>query len=129
MLIGDNKCTLVSPSIAERTVAGNRQDVHQLLADFAHCFSSSLDTLGEASTAALKIELTTTQPISQRGCRIPFAQRPNVSKMVNELLVSGIVVHSNSPYTAQLVIVKKSTGEDRLCVDYRPLNAVTIKQP
>lgn len=80
-----------------------------------------------AKTTSMQIELTTTQPISRRGCRIPFAQRSNVTKMVNELLASGIITHSNSPYTAQLVIVKKTTGEDRMCVDYRPLNAVTVK--
>lgn len=125
VLIGENTCTLV-PSVAE-SAAANKIHVSDLLAEFPHCFASSLHALGTAKTTEMRIELTTTQPICQRGCRIPFAQRPNVSKMVAELLTSGVIVHSSSPYTSQLVIVKKSTGEDRLCVDYRPLNAVTVK--
>lgn len=127
MLIGDNKCTLVSSSIAE-CAESNRSHVTNLLNEYKHCFSATLDELGETTTTSMRIQLTNDKPIQQqRGCRIPFAKRPAVSQMIQELLSSGIVVPSESPYSAQLVIVKKASGEDRLCVDYRPLNAVTVR--
>lgn len=127
ILIGGNKCTLL-PNL-EECAAMNRAHVEELLQRYAHCFSNTLSTIGKAKTTTIQIELTSNVPVSQRACRIPFAKRPLVSEMVNELLVSGIVVKSNSPYTSQLVIVKKNNGEDRMCVDYRPINAITVKQP
>ena len=42
-------------------------------------------------------------------------------------LGQGIIRPSQSPYTSQVVIVRKKTGEIRLCVDFRALNAVTIR--
>lgn len=121
VLIGNNECKMVEGGATASPA------LDELLAEFPQCFSTSLHTLGVATTTTMNIELTTSKPICTRGCRLPFAQRPNVSKMVSELLDSGIIVHSKSPYASQLVIVKKSSGEDRLCVDYRPLNAVTVK--
>ena len=41
--------------------------------------------------------------------------------------MGGVIVKSNSEYASPLVVVKKGTGEIRLCVDYRQLNNKTIK--
>lgn len=48
--------------------------------------------------------------------------------MVNELEESGIVTRSVSPYQSPIVMVKKANGEDRMCIDFRALNAITVKQ-
>lgn len=127
ILIGENTCKIV-PSLSEYAEA-NRSHASQLIDEFAQCFAESLSKIGKASQVALEIKLTTQQPFNQRGCRIPFAKRPGVTEMTNELLKNDIIEHSNSPYSSQLVIVKKANGEDRLCVDYRQLNAVTVRQP
>lgn len=127
LLIGDNKCTIV-PSLAESAEA-NKIYANDLISEFKECFAESMDCLGVSNTVTMEIHLTTQQPISQRVCRIPFAKRPIVTEMIQNLLKHKIIRHSTSPYSSQLVIVKKSSGEDRLCVDYRQLNAATIRHP
>jgi hypothetical protein len=47
--------------------------------------------------------------------------------MVTGLLNSGVVRPSTSPYSSPVLLVKKHDGSWRLCVDYRALNHVTVK--
>lgn len=75
------------------------------------------------------IKVTSDKPVRCQPYRVPLAKRDTVNTIVNELLQRGIIRHSTSPYAAPIVLVKKSNGEDRLCVDYRQLNAITVKQP
>ena len=49
-----------------------------------------------------------------------------MTSQVNELLRAGLIQKSTSPFGAPVLIVKKKTGELRMCVDYRALNKVTI---
>lgn len=48
-------------------------------------------------------------------------------QMLKELLHNGLLVPSSSPFAAPLLMVKKPDGSYRLCIDYRKLNAVTVK--
>lgn len=47
--------------------------------------------------------------------------------MVKELLAAGTVQPSSSPYASPVVLVKKKDDTWRLCVDFRKLNTLTIK--
>lgn len=48
---------------------------------------------------------------------------------MEELLQLEIIRNSTSKYASPVVLVQKRKGKDRLCIDYRRLNAITIKQP
>jgi hypothetical protein len=54
-------------------------------------------------------------------------QKDILEKMVKEMLESRIIQHSNNPFASLVVLVKKIDGSWRLCVDYKALNQLTIK--
>jgi hypothetical protein len=67
-----------------------------------------------------------TAPISKRPYRMPPAELAELNKQLQELLDKGFIRPSTSPWGCPAMFVKKDESL-RLCVDYRPLNAVTIK--
>ncbi len=73
------------------------------------------------------IELSNSQPFKSRAYRIPTSQVKIVDEHVNEMLSSGVIRPSSSNYSSPIVLVKKADGSIRFCVDYRKLNALTLK--
>jgi hypothetical protein len=68
-----------------------------------------------------------TAPISKRPYRMPPAELAELQKQLQELLDKGFILPSTSPWGCTTLFVKKKDESLRLCVDYRPLNVVTIK--
>jgi len=67
------------------------------------------------------------QPVSVRPYRYPFYQKGEIEKIVKELLASGVIRPSTNPFSAPVLLVRKADGTWRMCMDYRSLNKVTIK--
>ncbi|GJW66558.1 putative mitochondrial protein [Tanacetum coccineum] len=68
-----------------------------------------------------------TPPINIRPYKHPPNQKDAVEAMVQELMESGAIRDSQSPYSSPIVMVKKKDGTWRMCVDYRQLNKYTVK--
>lgn len=66
-------------------------------------------------------------PVNVRPYRYPYIQKTEIENIIREMLDSGIVRPSVSPFTSPILLVRKKDNTWRLCVDYRKLNQITIK--
>jgi hypothetical protein len=67
------------------------------------------------------------QPPNVRPYRMPHKQKNLVEELVNKMLKTSEIRPSNSPYSSPAILVRKKDKSWRLCVDYRQLNSITIK--
>src|SRR5688572_14148163 len=96
--------------------------------EFLDVFLEDLPGLPPDRAVEFTIELEPgTAPISRRPYRMPPKELAELKTQLQELLDKGFVRPSTSPWGCPALFVKKKDGTLRLCVDYRPLNAVTIK--
>ena len=68
-----------------------------------------------------------TDPISMPPYKMAHAELKELSEQLKELLDRSFIKLSSSPWGAPVLFVKKKDGSLRLCIDYRQLNKVTIK--
>jgi hypothetical protein len=68
-----------------------------------------------------------TPPISKRPHRMPVNELVELKKQIAEQQAKGFIWPSSSPWGASMLFVEKMDGTQRMCVDYRSLNEVTIK--
>ena len=98
-----------------------------MVCEFPNVFSDELLGLPPDRDVEFKIKLVPgTAPISRRPYRMPPNELVELKIQLKELLDKGLIQPSLSPWGCLALFVKKDKSL-RMCVDYRPLNAVTIK--
>ena len=99
----------------------------ELLYDYQHVFSLTEGDLGTTQMVKHRIETGNVLPIRQQPrCTSPW-KHDKIERQVADLLHQGRVTESSSPWSSPVVLVTKKDGSQRLCVDYRQLNAATVK--
>jgi hypothetical protein len=68
-----------------------------------------------------------TPPISKRPYRMPINELVELKKQIAELQAKGFIRPNSSPWGAPMLLVEKKDETQQMCVDYRSLNEVTIK--
>jgi hypothetical protein len=68
-----------------------------------------------------------TSPIYKTSYRMATLELAELKEHVKELLEKGFICPSSSPWGASIIFVLKKDGTQRLCMDYRALNEVTVK--
>jgi hypothetical protein len=99
-----------------------------MVCEYVDVFPDELPGMPPDRDIEFTIELQPgTTPISKRPYRMPPAELAELKKQLQELLDKGFIRPSTSPWGCLAFFVKKKDESLRLCIDYRPLNAVTIK--
>ncbi|KAL0548854.1 hypothetical protein IC582_013330 [Cucumis melo] len=96
--------------------------------DYPDVFPEGLPGLPPHREVEFAIELEPgTVPISRAPYRMAPAELKELKVQLQELLDKGFIRPSVSPWGAPVLFVKKKDGSMRLCIDYRELNKVTVK--
>jgi hypothetical protein len=98
----------------------------EVLMEFVDLFS--LDgSYGHTNLITHRIITENVHPIKQKYRPLNPALEPDFRRQLDEWLKHGVVEPADSPWSANLVPVKKKGGKIRYCVDWRALNQVTKK--
>jgi len=66
-------------------------------------------------------------PVAVRHYRYPALHKDELERQCAAMLAQGIIRRSSSAFSSPVLLVKKADGSWRFCVDYRALNAITVK--
>jgi hypothetical protein len=133
--LSDNKShLLIQLPIPKRTVericATSVKEICDIpvVCEFSDVFPDDLPGLPPDREVEFVIELKPgAAPISRRAYRMPSNELAELKVQLQELLEKGFIKPSSSPWGCPALFVKKKDQTLRMCVDYRPLNEVTIK--
>jgi hypothetical protein len=106
------------------------QEIQDILVvcEFLDVFPEDSPELPLERDVEFVIELKpSTTPISRRSYRMPPNELAELKTQLQDLLEKGFIRPSSSPWGCPTIFVKKKDQTLQMCVDYRPLNEVTIK--
>ncbi|GFV94356.1 transposon Ty3-I Gag-Pol polyprotein [Trichonephila clavipes] len=75
----------------------------------------------------LSITVTDDKPIYHSPRRLPFTERDIVDKQIDEWIQNDVIEPCSSAYASQVLVVRKKDGSPRVCIDFRKLNRVLVK--
>ncbi|KII71135.1 Retrovirus-related Pol polyprotein [Thelohanellus kitauei] len=102
-------------------------EVKETLLRFQHCFSRDDMDIGYTSKRPHIIDTGNAHPISSRPYRIPIHLKHEIDNQIDKMVKYGIIRESSSPWCSPVLLVKKKDDTWRFCVDFRKINAITIK--
>ena len=103
------------------------QDIPQVC-DFPDVFPEDLPGLPPNRQVEFRIDLIPEAvPIARSPYRLALSEMQELSSQLQELLSKGFIRPSFSPWGAPVLFVKKKDGSFRMCIDYRELNKLTVK--
>ena len=98
-----------------------------LLTEHASTFATDSDDLGYCDILQHDIDTGDSRPIKQSPRRPPLAASAAENQILDEMLETGVIEPSWSPWASPVCLVKKKVGAYHFCVDYRKVNAVSKK--
>ncbi|GAU21686.1 hypothetical protein TSUD_242580 [Trifolium subterraneum] len=105
-----------------------KMDELPVVCEFPDVFPEDISDVPPEREVEFTVDLVPgTSPISMAPYRMSASELNELKKQLEELLEKKFIRPSISPWGASVLLVKKKEGTMRLCIDYRQLNKVTIK--
>jgi hypothetical protein len=100
----------------------------KVVSEFLDVFLEDLLGMPPKRKVEFAIELIPgTTPIYKRAYQVSGLELVELKKQIDELLEKGYIRPSTSPWAALVLFMEKKDGTKRMCIDYKSLNEVTIK--
>ena len=118
-------------SVADVATGSNLTDEQRSeFMGLANQFASLItEAPGTTDLAQHHIKLTSDEPVRSRPYPVPYSMRESLKKDIADMIKMGVIRESDSPYASPVVVVKKKDNTNRVCVDYRKLNKLTVIDP
>ncbi|GJW56125.1 putative reverse transcriptase domain-containing protein [Tanacetum coccineum] len=121
-IIGHEKLVMIS------LPDGKKQEEIVVVRDFPEVFPDDLTGLPPIQEIEFRIELIPgATPVAKSPYRLAPSELEELSGQLKELQDKGFIRPSSSPWGAPVLFVKKKDGSFRMCIDYRELNKLTVK--
>ena len=105
-----------------------QREVEELLTRYSDVFATGPLDVGCTSLVKHSIHLKDkTTPIKQRPYRQGPAKEAEIDRHVKEMLHQGLIKPGSGEWSSPTILVPKKSGETRMVIDYRRINAVTVK--
>ncbi|GJR30809.1 putative reverse transcriptase domain-containing protein [Tanacetum coccineum] len=99
-----------------------------IVRDFPKVFLEDLSGLPPAQPMEFQIDLIPgAAPVARAPYRLAPFEMKELSEQLQEISDKGFIRPSSSPWGASVLFVKKNDGSFRICIDYRELNKLTVK--
>ncbi|XP_043862569.1 uncharacterized protein LOC122756547 [Drosophila santomea] len=106
----------------------DRDQLLSILQEYSGSFIGGIPQ-SRVSTGQLEIRLIDqNKTVQRRPYRLSVDEKAKVRHLIQQLLESNIIRPGYSPFASPMLLVRKKNGTDRLCVDYRELNANAVSE-
>ena len=99
----------------------------ELIVKNKNVFAENPKNPGFTGTTFHEINTADAKPVKSHPYRVNHHSEGIIKSEISNMLENNIIEPSNSPWSAPVVLVTKKDGSVRFCVDYRKLNAITVK--
>ncbi|GJX62239.1 putative reverse transcriptase domain-containing protein [Tanacetum coccineum] len=121
-------CHLFLAHVTKKKPKEKRLEDVPVIRDFPEVFPDELPGLPPPRQVEFRIDLVPgAAPVALAPYRLAPSEMRELSEQLRELLEKGFIRLSASPWGAPVLFVKKKDGSFRMCIDYRELNKLTVK--
>ncbi|GJR29281.1 putative reverse transcriptase domain-containing protein [Tanacetum coccineum] len=118
---------VTAKEVEDKSEKKRLEDV-SIIQDFPKVFPEDLPGLPPTRQVEFQIDLVPgAAPVARAPYRLAPSEMKELSEQLKELSDKGFIRPSSSPWGASVLFVKKKDGSFRMCIDYRELNKLTVK--